>query len=318
MNQAEIVNVVQTAEWLYLLYINYEEGDVASAVGSVYRVRAGGPDATDRLERVLGTGDTLRSLWLSPEGNLWVSSADGFVGTTASVPWTIPSGLTYDTEAGPTWSATALPRLRADGLRPNITTLWGTGDNDVFAGTYGGHIYHWNGQDWRQAHDAGPDYTVTLLAFGGTGPHDVFAVGTGGTLLHFDGQGWRPLQVPGAPANETLTAVAPLPDGTVFISASGNAGRLLHGTAAALTEFTTTPLSLVDMATLGDRVLFATGDGVGELFGKDIQVIKSNFKTSRLSAGLGRVYFIEPARPTPSFIVHDPADTEGQWWRTEF
>jgi hypothetical protein len=49
------------------------------------------------------------------------------------------------------------------------------------------------------------------------------------------------------------------------------------------------------MAPLADRILFATGDGAAELIGRDVKMIKSHFKTATMSAGRGRVFFIEPA-----------------------
>lgn len=66
---------------------------------------------------------------------------------------------------------------------------------------------------------------------------------------------------------------------------------------------------------VGERVLFATGDGVAELFGDDVRMIKSNFQTATAWPGRTRVFFVEPAQPVPAFIEHDPANGSRPWFR---
>ena len=99
-------------------------------------------EAAKKVEpvQVLATNDTLRTMWASPQGSLWVASASGSVGTTAEVSWPSPtSGADYKTMGpSPEWHVTDLPRVKISGLRPNVTALWGTSDSDVYAGTYGG------------------------------------------------------------------------------------------------------------------------------------------------------------------------------------
>lgn len=320
MIQREILSVAETPAGVFLLFIDYEAGDIASATGSIHRIDPdirGGRGTVPEL--VMSSSDSVRHLWASPQGQLWTASDNGFIATTAPVSWPAATGTHYDAEGSSApWTVTALPRLAADGLRANVSALWGTGDDDVFAGTYGGHIFHWDGRAWRQTHDAGAAYTVSILGFGGGAPGDVYAVGQQRTLLRFDGQAWLPVPVPRPAANEAFTAVVAQDDGSVLVSAAGNAGRLLHVTAAGATELMATPLTLVDMARLGDRLLFATGGGVAERIGQDIQTIKSTFLTSTVFAGLGRVFFIQPAQDTPSFIDHDPRVPDAPWWRSTF
>jgi len=318
--QREILQVVETARSVYFMTIVYEEGDIGSAIGNVYAFpgeRTPGIVPT----QVLATNDSLRVMWASPSGALWVASADGHVGTTAAVSW--PSagrGADYQTMGGsPAWSATSLPRVRATGLPPNVTALWGTADDDVHAGTYGGHIYRWDGTAWQQVHEGPDDGNETIRAFGGTSPRDVFAVAAGATLLHFDGSAWRRMPLPGAPnGSEVLTAVSALPGGDVLIAGVGGQGRLLHGTAAGLAEFGRYPLQLIDMGVVGDRVLFATGDGVAERFGRDVRMIKSSFRTATMSRGIDRLFFIEPAQDGPRYIEFDPRKGDAPWWRFTF
>lgn len=78
-------------------------------------------------------------------------------------------------------------------------------------------------------------------------------------------------------------------------------------------------VALIDMAPLGDRPLFATGDGVAELFGRDVRLIRDTFSTASMSAGRGRVFFIEPAQEVPNYIVHDPRqDGDDAWWGMDY
>lgn len=315
----EILQVVET-DGLYVLRIDYDEGDIGSAIGHVFW-----SSGTRRLgelpAQVLATNEPLRTLWASPTGSLWVASANGSVGTTAVVSWPAPaSGSDYLTLGpSPKWSATDLPRVRSTRLPPNVTALWGTSDADVYAGTYGGHIYRWDGAAWNQVFDGPGHGGETIQAFGGT-VNDVYAVGKEDTILHFDGAGWRPLLAPGPPnGHELLTGVLRMPDGQVLISGSGDIGRLLHGSAAGgLAEFGRYPMHLIGMAPLGERILFVTGDGVAELIDRNVTMIKSGFKTASISPGKGRVFFIEPAQEQPRFAEFDPSFTDAPWWRTTF
>lgn len=315
----EILQVVET-EGLYLLRIDYEEGDIASAIGHVFWSNGRG-EPGEVLTQILATNDTLRTMWASPSETLWVASADGSVGTTAQVRWPLPiSDADYLTLGpSPKWSVTDLPRIRATRLPPNVTALWGTGDSDVYAGTYGGHIYRWDGTTWAQVFDGPGAGNGTIRAFGGA-PNDVYAVGKEGTILHFDGTEWRRLRVPDPPnGHELFTGVVRMPDGEVLISSSGDRGRLVHGSASGgLEEFGRYPIHLIDMAPLGERILFATGDGTAELIGRDVRMLKTTFKTATMSAGKGRVFFIEPAQEVPGFIQYDPRRADVPWGRVTY
>lgn len=316
----EVLQVVETSASLFILFIAYEEADIASAVGHVY-ASAGKREKGVVPKQVLETNDTLRKLWASPSGALWVASADGNVGTTAQVPWTAPiKGVTYTTMGNsPRWSSTALPKVKATGLKPNVTALWGTADSDVYAGTYGGHIYRWDGTAWTQGFEGPGKGKGTIRAFGGAS-NDVYAVASQSTILHFDGRVWQRLRAPEPPnGHEGFTGVTRTPQGEILISGSGEEGRLLHGSASGgLEEFGRYPIQLIDMAPLADRVLFATGDGVAELLGRDVKMIKSTFKTATMGPGIDRTFFIEPAQKVPSYVEYNPKIESAPWWRVTF
>lgn len=314
----EILQVVET-EGLFFLRIDYYEDDIASAIGHVFWSDGLGRRG-EVPTQVLATNDTLRTMWAAPSGTLWVASAGGSVGTTSRVNWPAPrSGADYLTLGdSPRWSVTDLPRVRATGLPPNVTALWGTGDSDVYAGTYGGHIYHWDGETWAQDFEGPGQGTATIRAFGG-GRNDVYVVGEDATLLHSDGNTWRPLQVPGPPnGRESLTGALRMPNGEILISASGERGRLLYGSAlGGFSEFGRYAIRLIDMVPLGQRVLFATGDGAAELLGQDVTMMKS-FHSATAFAGKERLFFIESAQEVPRYVQYDPRRVDAPWGRVAF
>jgi hypothetical protein len=318
--QREILQVVETGESVYFMTIVYPEGDIGSAVGHVYAFDASRRQGVAPTQ-VLATNDSLRVMWASPAGSLWVASADGFVGTTAKFSWpNPPGGVEYLPMGGaPQWSVAALPRVKQTNLPPNITALWGTSDEDVHVGTYGGHIYHWDGIAWQQVRDGPGSGNETIRAFGGRSRRDVFAGAADSALLHFDGNAWVQLQLPGAPnGHETITGIAVMEPSEVLISASGDQGRLIHGSAAALAELGRYDVRLIDMAVLAGRVFFATGDGVAELSGRNVSMIKSNFRTATLSSGRDRLFVIEAAQQGPRFAEYDPRKADAPWWRYTF
>ena len=69
---------------LFLLFVDYEEGDAGNGTGQVYRTDASrAPD----LVPILNSNDALRRLWASPSEALWVASENGHVHTSAAVNW---------------------------------------------------------------------------------------------------------------------------------------------------------------------------------------------------------------------------------------
>jgi hypothetical protein len=318
ITRRSIQAVRQRKDELIVLAIVYEEADVGDAVGQVFsRPAERAKTAGGKPRQILSTNDTLGCLWVSPTGSIWVASADGNVGTTAAITWPAPTaGVVYESLVrSQNWNVTSLPPLKSKGTPPNITALWGTGDDDVHAGTYGGHLYRWDGKAWTQLFE-GAGQSVTIGAFGGNGATDVYAVGTDNTIMHFDGSQWTPLRLPGSSGDRfTFTGVHSLSTGDVLISGSGNEGILLQGRAPFLTEFGRYPHQLIDMAGAADRVLFATDHGVGELLGHGIQIIKSTIPTAKIAAGIGRWFIIEPTQKNPNFIEYDPAEAAKPWVR---
>ena len=97
-SKREILQVVE-ADGLFLR-IDYEEGDIASAIGHVFWA-SGKRQQGEVLTQVLATNEPLRTLWASPSGALWVASANGSVGTTAPVALASPRQQTGLLDAWP-------------------------------------------------------------------------------------------------------------------------------------------------------------------------------------------------------------------------
>jgi hypothetical protein len=307
----EVVQVAEVGKSLYLLVVEYEETQGANGVGHLFR-RDGTREAAS--ENVLATNDTLRSMWASPSGALWLASEDGNVGTTAKVKWPKPTDAEVDFQSfdpALRWTVTTLPNLKVEDYSPTLGPIWGTDDANVFAAANGGHIYHWDGNAWTQMYTA----AGSVSAFTGTSRQDVYAVGADSTLLHYDGNAWRPLRNPGdTTGDELFTAACNGADGSVFICSKD--GRLLHGSASGLNVLAQSDdLQLLGMALLKDRLLFAVGaDGVAELQGSAFTVIKKTFHAVATTPGTNRVFFLR-AEAEPCYVEYDPANTEAPWWR---
>ena len=321
--KSEVLEVFVRSKELIVLAIVYDEGDIGGAAGQLFAEQADRSRRGGTPKQLLSTNDTVRHLWVSPSGSLWVASADGNVGTTAAYKWPAPrrADLRYrNLTRTPKWSVTSLPALQATGLPPSITALWGISDSDVHAGAYGGHLYHWDGQAWTQLFNGPGNGRGTIRAIRGSAPDDVFAVGANSTVLHFDGKRWQSQRLPIPPDEDiSMTGIRPLPKGEVLLSGMADEGGVLfHGSSRGLTEFGRFPFQLVDMANQGKRTLFATDQGAGELFGRKIRLIKTNFTAVAVQASGNRWFFIEPAQEKPSYVEYDPADSEGEWMRMEY
>ncbi|NOT26816.1 MAG: hypothetical protein HOP16_12020 [Acidobacteria bacterium] len=309
----QIVQVAELAKALYLLVVEYEEADGGNGVGHLYRTD--GLRATV-FEHVLSTNDTLRAMWASPSGAVWLASQDGNVWTTAKVRWSKPRNpdldfLSFDPALK--WTVTTLPNLRIEGYPPALGPIWGTDDANVFAAS-GEHIYHWNGSAWAQEYTA----AGTVRAFSGTGPQDVYAVGGESTLLHYDGKAWRRLQNPGdTTGDELFTGACHAADGTVYICSQD--GRLLHGSASGLTVLAQNDdIQLRGVALLNDRVLLAAGaDGVAELQGSAVNGIRSTFHAFSITPGNKRVFFMNSSSET-CYVEYDPSEETAPWWLVTF
>ncbi|MET8828562.1 hypothetical protein ABZX40_22320 [Streptomyces sp. NPDC004610] len=310
----DILYVQETAGTVHFLLIAYRPGEEAQAAGYLFRRRAGddGP-----AENVLATNDPLRELWVSAPGHPWVTSGTGLVWTTAPVPWPDDDdpdpGLEFEVpEGGLRWRHHRLPPQESDGARPRPWSIWGTSDRDVHIGTFGGVLYHWDGERWTQ-HDPGLGRPLGCIR--GRSPGDVYAVGYGSTLLHFDGHRWRPLPDPDGPdTGDILSGIAFAPDGEVLISGRSRGGRILRGSAeAGFTVRARCGLPLADVAVVGDRVFLAAGrSGAAELTPAGVHVLRDDLHPWTVTGGGDGVVRFTISPPEAAYAELDP---EGGGWR---
>jgi hypothetical protein len=144
--------------------------------------------------------------------------------------------------------------------------LWGLNDNYIFAGTYSGHIYFWNGNNWIQSYEGLGNGSGTIKSFAGIKENNIIAVGNG-CILNFDGLNWETLAIGGENnGRENFTGIHAYENGDFIISGNGNKGRVLKGKSNSLVELCHTSIQLIDLVIVQEKVLFATGDGVAELF----------------------------------------------------
>jgi hypothetical protein len=295
----------------YFLLIAYKPGNEAHAAGYVFR-RPAGSDGP--AENILATNDTLRELWCSPQGNPWLTSTTGLIWTTASVTWPDAEEITdleFDVPEGDlTWRHMELPAQESNGSRPRSWAIWGTSDQDVHVGTFGGVLYHWDGEVWTQ-HDPGLKRPIGCIR--GRAADDVYAVGYGSTILHFDGMRWRALEDPdGAATEDPLTSIAFLPGGDVLVSSKRH-GRLLRGAAEqGVTVKGRHGLSLIDMALVDGRLFLAAAkSGAAELTADGVRFLRDDLLPWSVSEGHGRVCFTI----TPGDAAYAELDLATGRWR---
>ncbi|NEA97997.1 hypothetical protein [Streptomyces sp. SID13726] len=308
----DILYVREERGTTWFLLIAYRPGDSGRAAGYVFRRPV---DGTGPAENVLATNDTLRELWCSPLGHPWLTSTTGLVWTTAPVSWRdreATGDLEFEVpEGGLGWRHVELPRQESNGLRPNPMAIWGSSDRDVHVATFGGVLYHWDGEVWTQ-HD--PGLRKPIGALRGRGADDVYAVGYGSTLLHFDGARWRVLDDPDGPAtDDILTAVVFLPDGDVLISGKSRGGRVLRGSAErGFTVAGRHGLPLSDMALVDGRLFLAAGkSGAAELTDDGVRILRDDLAPWSVAGGRGRVYFTF----TPDEATYAELDLATGEWR---
>ena len=100
-----------------------------------------------------------------------------------------------------------------------IWDLWGTGIDNMLAGSWGG-IYRFDGDRWTLETDSLD--VGRVLSIHGSGETDIHAVGEN-LILHYDGTGWVDMTMPGG---FILNAVWAIDDRNAF--AVGNDGVVMH------------------------------------------------------------------------------------------
>lgn len=310
---SEIVQIAEVRKSLYLLVVEYEDGDGGNGVGHVQRTDGSRQPV---MEGVLSTNDTQRAMWASPAGNLWLSSEGGNVWTTAKVRWPGPTDPELDHQSfDPSlkWSVTTLPAAEGEDHPPTLGAIWGTDDANVYVAGSSGSIHRWDGKAWQQVH-AGAG---SIMSFGGTSSDDVWAVGEAATILRFDGRSWTLLASSDPRDDELFMDVVHAADGSVYICSKD--GRLLHGGASGLVPIhDDEDMQLMSLAFLGKDLYLAAGaKGVAQLKGSSVVVVRETFHAISVTPGTKRLFFLDASSDT-TYVEFKPTDKQLPWGRITF
>lgn len=302
----EFVSVAQPPGLqIYAVRKVYLESDAINAVGQLCRFSPGDTDAF-RCDTVLNTNDGLDNVWASPEGNLWASSTDGHVWTTADVDWDRSEAPEVDFEqSDPGFQWKVSKRIRgADGVPYSCSAVGGGSDDDVIVGTFQGTILHWNGSSWDISQG---DNTKPIQCMHGTGAANLWAVGRDGLALHYDGSRWRTVPFSGDDGDgENLTGVWAMNDEEAYICSSS--GSIYHGSRHGLERLGRYPYGFYGIVEFSGSLYLAGGDaGACRLSGDVVEIVRNTFASSGLFRLQTTLAFVEPDQTARSrIILHDP------------
>jgi hypothetical protein len=291
----------------YALLVSYYESDPLNVAGQLIRFTA---DRESDMAVALGCGDPLSSVWVSPEGSIWAASAAGTVWTTSDRVDTAASE--HETAiAELRWRRQDLPPVAEKGP-PNVACLFGRSDNEIYAGTFQGVIYVWNGAAWSQMEGRA---SAPLLKIHG-GSDELYAVGMHSTVLRLRQGRWVSMPMPDG-VGDTICRGLRVLNGAAYICT--RSGLLLEG-RESLRVVASVETQLTSVATLDGRVLAGSAPGgAWEYSDGTLVPIKSNFHTIDAYDGADRVFFIESEqKPQPRVVEYAPAETEAPWGRRVF
>ena len=309
-----IIGVSSAGTDLFLLLTIYDEANALGAVGQLLHLRDGVPD----LDCVLNTNQPLNNIWISPQGNLWIGSSSGYVWTTSSAR--LPDYAGSDvTSLTPTpllrWKVSKLPDMQGLGYPPNVTAAWGTGEEDVYLGTFKGRIYHWNGMNWSQFVLPGE---ACINEFSGSAGDDVWLAGYDASIAHFDGASWSRIALPPeVPNADVITGIRSTGRGQAI--ACTNGGRFLSGGSSGFQVTGPMDAEFYGIGMLKGNVYLAGGrTGIWQVSESGFTQVKPKLQTVGVfeTADLG-LFFIEAEQPKPCVIQHR-IGVEKPWVRRKF
>ena len=306
--------VTRTApQELHVLTTVYPEADALNAGGQLLCHIA---DSEGLTQSVLSTARPLAAMWRSPRKNLWLGSSDGYVWTTANLPWNKTENETFIEGTRWNWVSTPLPELEGKSRKPNITAIWGTSDSNVFFTTASGAIYRWDGYGWRVSVVVRGD---SLTKIHGVSPNNAYAIGYGATIAHWDGETWRRFDTPGLDAAITIiTGIAVQKSGNAY--AVTNRGQVLARQGAQFI--------VVDRADawfsglVAWKGVLAASSATGAWLysvGGGLRAIKDNFAATDVMVVQNELHFIESDQfKGPAVIEYKAKRAENAWQRLIF
>ncbi|QTA83005.1 CalX-like domain-containing protein [Desulfonema limicola] len=205
-------------------------------------------DGTAWHEMESGTQDSLWGIWGAHDFGVFISGVDGLILKNNGTQWEISKETdTYykgvwcvPQEAGTVTRAYAVGdkgtivfydgtswNQQESGYYPNLNSIWGRSDSEIFAVGDEGIILRFDGFSWRKTDSGVYDNLNDVSGLSSEYGLDVFAVGDNGIILHFDGALWHQME---SPTDKKLGGVWAASDesGQYNIIAAGDDGLIFH------------------------------------------------------------------------------------------
>lgn len=300
---------------VYLLLTVYPQSNPSETAGQILLADARG---ARKPTMILSASDPLMNIWSSPTGNIWSGSAAGYVWTSTPLAFTAPpteSPMVNSPDPLYQFGVTRLPKQKSDGTYPNITCLFGFSDTEVYAGTFSGAIYHWDGSAWTEMPT---DAEATISEIHGTSTHNLFASGDDLTILKRTSEAWKRVRIQGTDDDWSfLTGLRVRSEANVY--ACDIHGRIYKGNEEGFGIAYTREQGWYGVAILGaDLFLASNPGGAWRLDHSGPTSVKANFNALDIYEAAGSLFFIEAEQhPRPSIIVYNPNDPK-PWSRVAY
>lgn len=265
---------------------------------------------TDKLtsKRIFYNGDSIYDVWISPAGDIWLSSSYGNIYTTADVtfpesPVTSNYNLDYPDvkDSGYNWKMYTL------GAVVSADTIWSPDGKHIFIGTYGGHIFYWDGTTWtKQETPTSLHKGKYIYQIAGSGVNNALAIGDlGSALHHYDGKTWETTTFD----VEKHGRIAPHgllqhPDGYCYIACEGGLVWKTRDGRQLELAIENPDLDFIGMAYAHDTLILAAGEkGVFAFKDEQLENIRNTFPAMSISGSGNQVVFIRPEKETADKIT---------------
>ena len=132
-------------------------------------------------------------------------------------------GCPDSSDDSPTGPSTAAPHWRQTSgpvTDEVIQDLWGTGPANVYAVTWQGSIFHYDGRGWTREYNNGG---TRLQMISGSSAGDVWVAGMDGALYHYDGSAWSQIDTY---TDQDLWCVLAISPTDVYVG--GGSSTLMH------------------------------------------------------------------------------------------
>lgn len=157
-----------------------------------------------------------------------------------------------------------------------LVRFFAPADDEIFVGGNSGFVYRRTTRDDWSPYS--PQLGNTIFAIGGTSAEDLYAVGEGGLAWWRSGSNWQRIELP---TNVRLLHVLALGADDVLICGLG--GVLFRGSGVNWSDITTSTIDLHCLTRFEGRTYVAAGgEGLYELSGEALQVVKTTFQSYKI------------------------------------